>query len=213
LKIIALTGSIGMGKTTTSAMFKDLGVPVWDADGAVHRLYASGGAAVAPVGAAFPEALTKEGAIDRDILGRAVLGNSDKLLTLEAIVHPLVGQDRAKFVADAQAQKSSMTVVDVPLLYETSGEKFVDKVIVVSCHPDLQRARVMARPGMSEAKFASILARQIPDAQKRARADFMITTDESLDSTREQVAKIYQQIMVLEPVFDGESKDGHRTHM
>lgn len=201
MKIIGLTGSIGMGKTTTSALFKALGVPIWDADGAVHRLYVSGGVGVAPVSAAFPSALTSLGHIDRDRLAKLVLNAPDQLKLLESIVHPLVGQDRANFLADARAAEAKIAIVDVPLLFETSGEKYVDKVIVVTCDAALQRQRVLARPGMSEAKFEAILARQTPDALKRARADFIITTDIGLDDTSKQVAKVFDQLIAatMEP--------------
>jgi dephospho-CoA kinase len=188
-----------MGKTTTASMFKDLGVPVWDADSAVHRLYTKGGAGVDPVSSAFPTALSNEGTIDRDSLAKLVLGAPDQLKLLETIVHPLVGQDRASFLAEARATGVPIAIVDVPLLFETSGEKYVDRVIVVTCNPDLQRRRVLARSGMSEAKLDSILARQTPDGQKRAKADFIITTDISLDDTREQVAKLYDQLLALKP--------------
>jgi dephospho-CoA kinase len=201
MKIIGLTGSIGMGKTTTATMFKDLGVPVWDADSAVHRLYAKDGEGVGPVSAAFPSALSEEGNIDRDSLAKLVLGSPDQLKLLESIVHPLVGQDRANFLAEARITGMKIAIVDVPLLFETGGEKYVDHVIVVTCDPALQRQRVLARAGMSEAKFESILARQTPDADKRAHADFIITTDKSLDDTREQVGKIYSQLLAptMEP--------------
>lgn len=197
MKIIGLTGSIGMGKTTTAAMFKDLGVPVWDADGAVHRLYESGGGGVGPVSALFPSALRDDGSLDRDILAKLVLGKPEQLKRLESVVHPLVGQDRSDFLALARSNLAPISIVDVPLLYETGGNAYVDKVIVVTCDGALQKTRVMARPGMSEDKFQSILARQTPDAQKRARADFLITTDTSLDDTRQQVASIFDQLMVL----------------
>lgn len=195
MKIIGLTGSIGMGKTTTAAMFKDLGVPIWDADGAVHRLYAPGGGGVGPVSALFPAALKNDGSLDRDILAKLVLGNPDQLRQLEGVVHPLVGQDRSNFLANARTNRTPIVIVDVPLLFETGGEAYVDKVIVVTCDGVLQKSRVMARPGMSEAKFQSILARQTPDAQKSARADFLIKTDISLDDTRQQVTHLYNRLM------------------
>ncbi len=192
MKIIGLTGSIGMGKSTIAAMFADLGVPIWDADGAVHRLYAQGGLGVDAVSAHFPSAKAASGGIDRDRLAKLVLNAPDRLKTLEQIVHPLVGQDRAVFLAKARENKAPLVIVDVPLLFETGGDAYVDKIIVVSCDEALQHARVLKRPGMSEEKLASILARQTPDAQKRRRADFVITTDGSLDDTREQVGKIYE---------------------
>lgn len=198
MKIIGLTGSIGMGKTTTATMFKDLGVLVWDADSAVHRLYAKDGLGVAPVSAAFPSARASDGTIDRNALANLVLNSPDQLKLLETIVHPLVGQDRADFLADARAQRAPIAIVDVPLLFETGGEKYVDRIIVVTCDPALQKSRVLARPNMSEDKFMSILSRQTPDAEKRAKADFIIKTDISLDETREQVGRVYEQLLALE---------------
>lgn len=191
MKIVALTGSIGMGKSTTLAMFKELGVPTWDADAAVHRIYGQGGAAVDKVRHLFPDAITPDGAVNREILSRHVLSDTEKLQKLEQIVHPLVGEDRQEFLTKARGGGASLVLLDVPLLFETGGEKRVDAVIVVSCAPQLQRRRVLARAGMSVAKFEAILARQTPDAQKRALADYVITTDISLDDTREQVKTIY----------------------
>jgi dephospho-CoA kinase len=197
MKILGLTGSIGMGKSTIAAMFGDLGVPIWDADGAVHRLYAPDGLGVAAVSARFPAAKAENGGIDRDKLAKLVLNDPESLKALEYIVHPLVGQDRALFLAKVRETHAPMVIVDVPLLFETGGDAYVDKVIVASCDERLQRARVLARPGMNEAKLASILARQMPDAQKRTRADFVVTTDVSLDHTREQVGKLYAQILEI----------------
>ena len=186
-----------MGKTTTAAMFSALGVPVWDADGAVHRLYAPNGPGVGPVSAVFPTALDDKGAINREILASLVLNDPTQLKRLEVIVHPLVGQDRSAFAAAARAAHVEVMLVDVPLLFETGGDKYVDKVIVVTCDVALQHKRVLARPGMTAAKLASILERQLPDAEKRARADFIITTDVSLDDTRDQVDVIYRQLVAL----------------
>jgi dephospho-CoA kinase len=199
MKIVALTGSIGMGKTTTAAMFKGLGVPIWDADSAVHRIYAKGGPAIGPVSLAFAGVLTPDNAIDRDALGKLVLSDPAKLKALEALVHPLVGQDRANFLAEARADAAKLVIVDVPLLFETGGQAYVDKVIVVSCDGDLQRSRVLARPSMSIEKFEAILARQTPDAEKRARADYLITTDIGLDDTRKQVGEVYHNILAANP--------------
>jgi dephospho-CoA kinase len=196
MKVVALTGSIGMGKSTTLDMFKERSVPVWDADAAVHRIYAKGGAAVDAVSAVFPECLTGERSIDREILSKLVLGDVDKLKQLEAIVHPLVGRDRAAFLAQARSDGASLVIVDVPLLFETGGQAKVDGVIVVSCDPKLQRARVLARANMSAQKFEAILARQLPDAQKRAKADYIITTDLGLDDTRQQVGTVLAALMV-----------------
>lgn len=184
--ILGLTGSIGMGKSTTAAMFEAEGVPVYDSDAAVHALYAAGGGAVAPVEAAFPGVLT-DGAIDRAKLSAKVVGNPEALAKLEAIVHPLVGADRIGFFQKAQAEGRDIVVLDVPLLFETGGEKSVHKVVVVSAPPEAQRARVLARPEMTPEKFEAILARQTPDAEKRARADFVIDTGQGLDHARRQV--------------------------
>jgi dephospho-CoA kinase len=177
------------GQVDDGPMFVEAGVPVYDADAAVHALYASGGAAVAPVEAAFPGVVV-DGAIDRARLSAAVMGDSEALAVLESIVHPLVGAHRIGFFEDAQAQGADIVVLDMPLLYETGGEKKVDKVVVVSAPADVQRARVLARPGMDPAKFEAILARQTPDAEKRARADFVIDTGQGLDVARDQVRDI-----------------------
>jgi dephospho-CoA kinase len=184
--ILGLTGSIGMGKSTTSAIFQAEGVPVYDSDAAVHALYAAGGAAVGPVEEAFPGVVVK-GAIDRAKLSAAVVGNSEALTMLEAIVHPLVGAHRIGFFETATAEGHEIVVLDIPLLFETGGEKKVDKVVVVSAPADVQRTRVLARPEMTPEKFEAILARQTPDAEKRARADFVIDTSQGLDHARDQV--------------------------
>jgi dephospho-CoA kinase len=184
--VLGLTGSIGMGKSTTSAMFQAEGVPVYDSDAAVHALYATGGAAVAPVEAAFPGVVV-DGAIDRARLSAAVVGNSEALARLETIVHPLVGAHRIGFFEKAEAEGRDIVVLDIPLLYETGGEKKVDKVVVVSAPADVQRQRVLARPDMTPEKFEAILARQTPDAEKRGRADFVIDTGQGLDHARQQV--------------------------
>ncbi|MFN7496528.1 MAG: dephospho-CoA kinase [Hyphomonadaceae bacterium] len=194
MKIVALTGSIGMGKSTTSAMFKDLGVPIWDADAAVHRLYAPDGAAIPPLKALIPEAVGPAG-VDRTVLTTKILQDPGLLKQIEAIVHPLVGKDRADFLAAAREQGAPLVMVDVPLLFETGGEAYVDAVIVVSCPPDMQRGRVLARPGMTEEKFESILARQTPDEVKRAKSDFVIETGLGLDAAREQVGKVHAALL------------------
>jgi dephospho-CoA kinase len=191
--IVGLTGSIGMGKSTTSAMFQAESVPVYDSDAAVHALYAAGGAAVAPVQAAFPGVVV-DGAIDRTRLSAAVVGDPEALRKLEAIVHPLVGAHRIGFFEDAQAAGHDIVVLDVPLLYETGGDKKVHKVVVVSAPAEIQRARVLARPEMTEAKFEAILARQTPDAEKRARADFVIDTGQGLEHARGQVRDILTRL-------------------
>lgn len=187
---LGLTGGIGMGKTTTAAMFADHGVPVWDADAAVHRLYAAGGAAVAPVGQLFPSALTENG-IDRATLKRLLADAPSRLADLEAVVHPLVAADRADFIAAHAA--APVVLLDIPLLYETGAERGLDGVAVVSAPPQIQRARVLARPGMTDDTLSMILSRQMPDADKRARADWIIPTD-SLDAARAAVDAVLADI-------------------
>ena len=184
---IALTGSIGMGKSTVAAMFARAGIPVFDADAEVRRLQSKGGALVAAIEARF-RGSTRDGAVDRDALSAMVLDKPDELAALEAIVHPAVLEARARFIA-ANAGKPAL-LFDIPLLYETGGQSAFDKVIVVSAPADVQRARVLARPGMSAAKLDAILARQIPDADKRARADFVIDTGGDMSTTEAQVAEI-----------------------
>ncbi len=187
--LVGLTGSIGMGKSTTAAMFEAEGVPVYDADAAVHELYGPGGAAVEPVEAAFP-GVTEEGAIHRGRLGERVLNDPEALRRLEAIVHPLVGAHRQAFFDRAQAANAPIVVLDVPLLFETGGDKGVDAVVVVSAPKALQRERVLARPGMSADKLDAILNRQLPDADKRARADFVIDTGQGLEHARAEVKAV-----------------------
>lgn len=173
---LGLTGSIGMGKSATAALFAERGYPVWDADRAVHHLYAANGAAVGPVAAAFPDAL-RDGAIDRVALKAALARDPAALKTLEAIVHPLVAADRAAFIAKAEDAGHGLIVLDIPLLFETGAEAMLDGVAVVSTDAATQRARVLARPGMAAEALDLILARQMPDADKRARARWVIPTD------------------------------------
>lgn len=184
---IGLTGSIGMGKSTVAAMFAEEGIPVFDADAAVHRLQGPGGALVTAIESRFP-GTTGAGGVDRAALSAAVLGDDAAMKALEAIVHPAVGAERAAFLADHAA--APIVLFDVPLLFETGGERAVDKVVVVSAAPAVQRARTLRRPGMSAAKLDAILARQTPDAEKRARADFVIPTDVPLDRTRAAVRAV-----------------------
>lgn len=172
--VLGLTGSVGMGKSTAAAMFRRLGVPVHDSDGAVHRLLARNGAAVKRVATEFPGVLRKDGAVDRAALGARVFGDAAALARLERILHPLVRQSQQRFLAAARACRASLVVLDVPLLFETGGEHRCDKVVVVSAPAFLQRARVMARPGMTEARLRAILAKQMPDAEKRRRADYVV---------------------------------------
>lgn len=184
---LGLTGSIGMGKSTAAAMFADAGVPVFDSDAAVHALQGPGGRIVAAIEAAFPGTTGPNG-VDRAALGVLVLGDPAKLARLEAIVHPAVGEARAAFLA--RHQDAPIVLFDVPLLFETGGESRVDRVVVVSAPPEIQRARVLARSGMTPAKFDAILARQLPDRDKVARADFVVPTGGSLDATRRAVSAI-----------------------
>tara|TARA_R110002110_G_scaffold87054_7_gene227105 strand:- start:656 stop:1276 length:621 start_codon:yes stop_codon:yes gene_type:complete len=187
--LIGLTGSIGMGKSETAKMFARLGVPVYDADAAVHALYAKGGAAVEPLEAAFPHVIV-EGAVDRQALSRAVLGLPDEMKKLEAIVHPLVGGAQLEFLKEAKAAGHEAVLLDIPLLYETGGETRVDVVVVVSAPYHIQEQRVLARPNMDMAKFAAIHAKQVPDAEKRRRADFVIDTDKGLEHAFEAVKTV-----------------------
>jgi dephospho-CoA kinase len=205
--VLGLTGSIGMGKSTTAQMFAAEGVPVYDADAAVHALYARGGAAVAPVETAFPGVVV-DGAIDRARLSQRVVGKPEALKALEAIVHPLVGADRSGFFAAAADQGADIVVLDIPLLYETGGDRKVDKVVVVSAPAEVQRRRVLARSGMDEAKFQAILARQTPDAEKRDRADFVVDTGQGLDHARQQVRDILARLRAAAPL-EGRDEQAH----
>lgn len=189
--IVGLTGSIAMGKSTTAQMFREFGVPVSDADEVVHALYRD--EAVAPVEAAFPGTV-KDGAIDRSELSRQLLATPERLRELESIVHPLVRQKEREFLDRNAAANVPFVVLDIPLLFETGAEARVDRVVVVSCAPDLQRERAMKRPGMTEEKFAMILARQVPDCQKRERADYIVDTSGSFDNTRQQVSAIVDDL-------------------
>ena len=184
---LALTGSIGMGKSTVAAMFADAGIPLFDADATVRAMQGPGGRLVPMIESRFP-GTTRDGVVDRDALSAVVLGDRDELAALEAIVHPAVHHERTRFIVshgDAPA-----LLFDIPLLFETDGDTAFDQVIVVTASAELQRERVLARPGMTAQKFDQILARQMPDAEKRASADFVIDTSGSLDATRGQVEKI-----------------------
>jgi len=188
---IGLTGSIGMGKSAVAAMFAGLGVPVFDADAAVHRLQGPGGALLGPIEAAFPGTTGPQG-VDRAKLGAAVFGNPEALKRLEAIVHPAVAALRQGFLEEHAGVP--LVVFDIPLLFETGGWEQVDTIVVVSANAEAQRARVLARPGMSEEKFERILGLQVPDAEKRARADHVIDTGTSLAETRHAVQALIHRL-------------------
>jgi dephospho-CoA kinase len=189
--VLGLTGSIGMGKSVTARLFAEAGVPVHDADATVHRLYE--GEAVPLIEAAFP-GTTHDGKVDRTALGARVLGDDAAIKRLEALVHPLVREAERRFLAEAEAQGANVVVLDIPLLFETGGEKRVDAVVVVSAPPDIQRKRALERPGMTEAKLDAILAKQMPDSEKRARAHFIVDSGHGVDSARGQVHGILQAI-------------------
>jgi dephospho-CoA kinase len=194
MRIIGLTGSIGMGKSTTMQLFAEQGVPVYDADAAVHAVYA--GEAVPVVEAAFP-GTTADGKVDRQKLSARVLGNPDALKQLEQIVHPMLGAHRQQFLAGAEKSGAPVAVLDVPLLFETGGEKRVDAVVVVSAPAEMQRARVLARENMTQEKLDAILARQTPDAEKRRRADFVVDTSSGLDPVRAQIRDILAKVVKM----------------
>ena len=189
--VVGLTGSIGTGKSTTTEIFAEEGVPTTSADAIVHRLYA--GRAVPLVEAAFPGS-TRDGAVDREALSRMVLGDPQALRRLEQIVHPMVREEEEAFVDAARAAGAPIVIIDIPLLFETGRDAGFDRTVVVSCGPKQQRERVLARPGMTEAKLEAILDRQLPDSEKRARADFVITTDGGMESARAQVRDVLRQL-------------------
>ena len=189
--VLGLTGSLGMGKSTTARFFAEEGVPLHDADAAVHRLYE--GEATALIEAAFP-GTTSGGRVDRDKLAKKVLGDSAAIKRLETIIHPLVGRAEAQFLDEAARKDAAVVVLDIPLLFETGADRRCDAVVVVSAPADVQRARAFERPGMTEEKFQTILAKQMPDAEKRARADFVVDTSKGLDAARVQVREILGRI-------------------
>ncbi|MGA7074210.1 dephospho-CoA kinase [Bradyrhizobium sp.] len=194
--VLGLTGSIGMGKSTTATLFAEAGVPVYDADAAVHRLYES--EAAPAIEAAFP-GTTAHGKVDRNKLSARVVHDSAAMRKLEEIVHPMLGASRQKFLNDAEQSGAPVAVVDVPLLFETGGEKRVDAVVVVTTTAELQRERILARSNMTEEKLAAILARQMPDAEKRKRAHFVVDTSHGLDPVRARIKDILAEAVKLKP--------------
>jgi len=194
MRILGLTGSIGMGKSTTAKLFAEAGVPVYDADAAVHQLYE--GEAAPAIEAAFP-GTTTNGKVDRPKLSARVVHDPAAIKQLEQIVHPMLGASRQKFFADAEAAKAPVVVLDIPLLFETGGEKRVDAVVVVSTSPELQRERVLARGTMDEAKLEAIIAKQMPDAEKRKRADFVVDTSHGLEPVRAQITHILAEVVKM----------------
>jgi dephospho-CoA kinase len=191
--IVGLTGSIGMGKSTAARMLRQMGVPVYDADAAVHALQAPGGAALPPIEAAFP-GVVKNGVLDRQALGARVFGNKAALRKLEAIVHPLVGQQQRAFLKRAAGRREPLVVLDIPLLFEGLGDRRVDATLVVSAPPFLQRRRVMARPAMTEERLDGILRQQVPDALKRRKASIVIPTGLGLAPTRAALEKAIAEL-------------------
>ena len=192
--ILGLTGSIGMGKSTTAKLFAQAGVPVYDADAIVHRLYE--GEAAPAIEAAFP-GTTANGKVDRNRLSAQVVHDPAAIKRLESIVHPMLGASRQKFLHDAEQSGAPVAVVDVPLLYETGGEKRVDAVVVVTTSPEIQRARILARENMTGEKLDAILARQLPDAEKRRRADFVVDTSHGLDPVRARIRDILKEAVKM----------------
>ena len=190
---LGLTGSIGMGKSTTANMFRDAGVPVHDADATVHALYH--GEAVSPIEAAFP-GVSADGVVDRTLLSQRVLNDAQAMRKLEAIVHPLVQAREQEFLEEAHSNGARLVVLDIPLLFETGGKKRVSKILVVTAPSHVQRQRVMSRPGMTKEKFEAILARQVPDAEKRSHADYIIDTSLGMDAARKTVAAIIEELSV-----------------
>ncbi|MCC5977922.1 MAG: dephospho-CoA kinase [Salinarimonas sp.] len=203
--VLGLTGSIGMGKSTTAELFREAGCPVHDSDATVHALY--GGEAVAPVEEAFPGTV-RDGRIDRTLLGERVIGDDGAMKRLEAIVHPLVAARRDAFLAKAHAARAPVAVLDIPLLFETGGERHCDAIVVVSAPEAVQRERVLGRAGMTLERFETILARQLPDAQKRARAHFVVDTSRGVPAAHRQVRDILRALAGRQ----GRSPDGYASH-
>lgn len=194
MRILGLTGSIGMGKSTTAKMFEEAGIPVYDADATVHRLYE--GEAVPAIEAAFP-GTTVNGKVDRTLLSPRVVHDAEAMKRLESIVHPMLRAHHQKFLDDAEKSGAPVAVVDIPLLYETGGENRVDAVVVVTTSPEVQRERILAREGMTPEKLDAILAKQLPDAEKRRRADFVVDTSHGLDPVRVRIREILDQVVKM----------------
>jgi len=201
--VLGVTGSIGMGKSTVSNMFREMGIPVHDADAAVHQLLAAGGKGVAPVAAAFPAALTQDengrDIIDRAALGKIVFADPALKKKLEDILHPMVRDDSESFRDEMEKAGHKIVIFDIPLLFETGGEKRVDAVLCVSAAAGVQKQRVMARPGMTEERFSHVLSQQMPDAEKRARADYVVTTDNGFEDTRAQLKAVLEKLLPPRP--------------
>lgn len=192
--LLGLTGSIGMGKSTTAKLFEEAGVPVYDADATVHKVYE--GEATAAVEAAFPGS-TANGMVDRQKLSAMVVNNADAMKKLEAIVHPMLRSHQLQFLSDAEKSGAPVAVLDVPLLFETGGEKRVDAVVVVTTTPEVQRERILARDNMTPDKLDAILARQLPDAEKRKRADFVVDTSHGLEPVRQRISEILREVVKM----------------
>lgn len=188
---LGLTGSIGMGKSTTARMFADHDVPVWDADAVVHNLYGPGAAGSQAIAELVPSAVTHKG-VDRTTLREAVISEPGLLKKIEAAIHPLVAADRARFLEEALASGASIVLFDIPLLFETGADAWLDKIVVVTAPPEIQRKRVLERPGMTETTFDAILSKQTPDHEKRARADFIIDTSKGLEQTAREVSNLLE---------------------
>lgn len=189
--VLGLTGSIGMGKSTTAKLFRDEGIPVFDADAAVHDLYA--GAAVPQIGKRFPGAV-KNGVVDRAMLAQSVIGKAEALADLEKIIHPLVRSAELDFIQHHRGRGSKIVLLDIPLLFESGGDALCDKIVVVTAPADVQRERVLARDGMTPEKYNGLLARQMSDPDKRAKADFIVFTDKGIEDARQQVRKVLQNL-------------------
>lgn len=192
--VVGLTGSIGMGKSTAAKMFADAGVPVFDADATAHLLYAPGGAAARAIAGAFPSVITPEGGVDRAALRAIVQHDPDAFARLEGIVHPLIARRRRSFLRRAARQGADVAMLDVPLLFETGADKRVDAIVVVSAPADVQRARVLARPGMTEQAFEALRARQVPDSVKRAKADYVLDSSGGFADMRLQVSRVLRSL-------------------